>query len=779
MTLTTLSSKEFSALYRWSLKRSRILAIVYSIILVVIGPIADMYIIASAKDYSIDLGDMLMTSVMLFALVTALFVFISAILNFMFLHNKRSVDMYGALPTNRTTMFLAHLMSGITTIGVPYIVIMIVTMGVTVRSADSFKLGLLSILSTVIMIIASYIFTALIAYCCGTIADTIIVTIAINAIWIFMVLIYHGALSSLIPGMNMYSIFNSPALTLFAPYGFGVMNTFLYFAENTSVFVISIVWSLLYTVGVFFLTLFVANKRKSECSQSGFAVAWLPMVIKAGSSIVVGFVAGLIFAEISDGGYSNMFIYVFWNVIASFVTFTILHVIFNRGIKGKILPSVIVYIATTAAAIGFVFALSFGCGIDTYVPSPDSIKSVYVCNVTFTEPENIKIATEIHQVIADGIRKDEDYPYYFGYDSNIYDYEYGTYDFPGDYPYVAYCNYDFSYKKRFGFSVNREYYVYPDTARCMAYDVAKLNELTKQLLNSDEYKIKSQYYLWDESIIANNVVTSVELNQYQFNESNDSYDSVEYAEIKADTEFTDGLYEALRKDILADNEYIESRGLGDFGNGYLEISVHGHERPKYGSATSGEYEFFFVIVKESYKNTLEYLAKANVTMTPNIAYDDFYDLEDYYYNSGDSSYLSQYISRNLYSWSQQICNSYNIDFNEWYKDNFEKFQDDVMQKTDEIIAEYYETSTDDYDEDYYDKAQYVLAEISEYIVDYIGKESNVDDSKSSDTDNVSSAESKNESATESKTESKAESATDSENKSNSENIVPDTVAKAA
>lgn len=805
MTLTTLSSKELGPLYRWSLRRNRTLAIVYSILLIVIGPVVDMYVMASSN--YISMTDLFTTTIVLYGLTTAFFVFISAIINFSFLHNKRSVDMYGSLPTNRTTMFISHLLSGITVIGVPYLAAMIVTMGLTVRTKDDFILGMISIISTLLMIAASYLFTALIAYCCGTVADTVIITIAVNVVWVLAVVFYYGALSSLIPGMDMESVIYSPALTAFAPYGFGLMNTFVSDFGNYSLFVINLIWNLLYIAGVFFLTLYVANKRKSECSQSGFAVKWLPMVITASVSVVAGFLVGYVFAEVSDSGYANMFIYVFWHIIASLVAFVVLQAIFRRGLKGKLLPSIVVYLATLVASVLFVIGLTFGYGIDTYVPSPDSIKSVECNYVTLTEPENIRLATEIHQVIADGIRKDNNYPYYFGYDeenfSPIYteDGEYvDTIDpytgesylyssVPEKYPYVNYFSYAFLYERKIGFNVMRVYYIYPDSDAYDAYDLDKLNELTKQLVNSEEYKKQSNSYIWDESERANDIPKTAEFRNYYYDESDDSYSSSGYAEMEIDEEFTDGLYEALRKDILADNNYCPIYyNSNSYGNSYINITISGTKKNR-SNTYYNETSLFDIDIKESYKNTMEYLAKADISMTPQFDYNEYYsdDLENYYC-TGEESYLKNYIKDNMYMWASQVCSISDTDFNDWYADNYSKYQTDVLNKADELIDSYSE-SIEEYDYDTYTyyqcKTEYVMDNLSQYIVNYIAPDYTVGDSDidSDSTDTESKAESKTESKVESKTESKVESKneskTESETSSKDESVLSDTDTKAA
>ena len=54
MTLTTLSSKELKPLYKWALKRNKSVMIIYSLFLLVFGPILNMYIISGSRSYGSD-----------------------------------------------------------------------------------------------------------------------------------------------------------------------------------------------------------------------------------------------------------------------------------------------------------------------------------------------------------------------------------------------------------------------------------------------------------------------------------------------------------------------------------------------------------------------------------------------------------------------------------------------------------------------------------------------------------------------------------------------------
>lgn len=799
MTLTTLSSKDFCSLFKWALKRNRSVMIIFSIFLA-LGPILDMYVLATMTfDYDIELvmEDACIATLVIYSCVTAVFVLISAIRTFSFLHNKRSVDMFGALPTNRTTLLVSHLCAGITSICVPYTVASIITMGITARTNNAFSFSLVSILSTILMIIAAYIFTALMAYCCGTVVDTVISTLAINGIWLAGVALCFGFMESLIPGATFSTAYSSPLLTAFTPYGFGLMGIcsfsdgYLYYSYgytetcDLTFFISTVIWDILYIVGFFILTLFVANKRKAESSQDGFSVKWLPNVIKAGVSVVAGGLLGFTFASTSalttSSETNNLGIYFFWYIIVSFVAFAVLHVIFARG-KGKILQSAIIYIATTIASLALVIGMSYGMGIDTYVPSADSIKSVCIDNYELQDPENIQIVTELHQAIVDGLRSEsKGYPYYFGssdcYYSSVYDvydayyynesssYLYSDYsttvtveeedgltyeDYVRMYPYVNpfYCN--ISYNKKLGFDVERTYYITAYMASSGCYDMEKINSLIQRLVSSEEYKKLDNSYIFDEASRPDVKISSVTLTHYTLNESENSYYMSGSANLSTDEEFLNGLYEALKKDILADSEYVigYSESFSDIiGSNYALITTE--------ASAYGKDEVYYVpdiYIKDSYTNTYDYLTKNGITITPsfdlgNYNSSSYYDDFNAFVDTGNYYYLKSIVTKNCKTWAVIICENLGIDYDEWADKYYDSYATALLNQSSKLFKEMQEEngygdaeSSFIYEYAYYipttEEAEALVGELMAYATEYITDRSGL--SSDTDTDETTS-----------------------------------------
>lgn len=802
MTSTIFSSKEFKPLFKWAFRRNRTIMIIFSILLG-LGLILNLYVMATDGYYD---DDAIPVTLIFYEAGAAFFTFISALKTFSFLHNKRSVDMFGALPTNRTTMFVSHLAAGISAVALPFSIGSVIIMGVATRSGESFKAGVFMIFTALLMIAAAYTFTALIAYCCGTVVDTAIVTIAANGIWVGMILLYFGFLAEMIPGFEFESvIFSSPVLSALAPYGFSVADLIYYFESSSTAVAANIIWQLIFTVGIFFLTVYVCRHRKAESSQNGFAFNWLPMVIKAGASIVAGGFIGFIAAEAADAGYSNMYIFAFWYLIIGFTAYFILHLIFSRGLKGKFLPQAIVFGSTSAAIIILVFTMTYGMGIDVYVPSANSISSVEFDYCTFKEPENIEMVTEIHRLIAEGVRDDEGYPYYFGYQSSdYYDYSYsygsdGRY-YNGDedvtdkvqenrekYTYVNEATFNFKYKKKFGFSVCRSYYISSSSNDYLYYDMDKMNELIKKLRATEEYK-KSQYPdLFDEEIMKNNVVVSAGLSYNMYTDSYNDYTSTGYAELPTNEAFINGLLDAYRKDVLADD--LSESSNPKVGTVYCEINLklrRKNDKSKSSSNFNSDYQY---PVKESYKNTLDYIEKANIKRvdTPQAGeYELYYSSYVNFGYSGDYEDLRVYVDEAAPAWEYASCKTAGVeDYSQWHEDNYISYVAALRLQAKALYDEYidddmyfspsynndYMRETGDYGE-YFQLEDVITDKLRAYSDEYVQNTLTKEDGKASDKSDNSDIDSK--------TESKAETSSissdkDSDTASKSESAAAETI----
>ncbi len=612
-----------------------------------LGPIFNAYS-ASQLSYITDgteVSSILATSIlsgMIF--VAEILTFISAVRTFSFLHDKRCVDMFGSLPCDRGTMCLAHLAGGVTGICVPYAVTAVLVLAMSGGSPDTIGENLLIILFTLIMIIATYSFTALISYCCGTTADTVIISLVINGAWMLLVLLYYVFMDGLVPDTSYDSMLNTPVLILFAPYAFGYFgewatlnNTFELLEGASALFAVTLVWEIIFTAGITAGAYFAAKKRRAESAQNGFSVAWLPMGIQAVVSLVVGTLAGLLFAVSSlNGDFSCMVVYAFWYVVMSAIAFVIAQIIFQRGVRGKWRRGAAVYAGTAVVSLGIVFAMCFGLGIDTYVPSAGNVRAVALEDgeLILTQEEDVENVIELHQIFADNLHSAFDYPYYFGSDTSNVSGIYSTYaDFSQDYPLLSDFDISFEYSRKFGTAVTREYDIYDFYNVLTAEELDRAEEIVREIYSSDAYKEYDCAYLFDDETRAavDENIKSVVVSAYYLETSYyyDDYGSyADYSEYEyydsvdldcGDTEFMDELYSALRADVQADEEYIPASKISDeladsIGDTYYTIGFY--------SGNSYSYADYTAVIKSSYANTMNVLAQR-------ISFGDYGNYNDY------------------------------------------------------------------------------------------------------------------------------------------------------
>ena len=614
-------NKNFKTMFKWALKRNTSIMIIYSVLLC----LAIFFNIYLKSIDTIHSGDtyfnvsMALSLITAYGLLAALFVYFSALKTFSFLHNKRTVDMFGAMPTKKSTIFVSHLLAGIATTTLPFIVASVITIALNqpfTNDGNIFNLCLYIILTTILMIIASYTFTALISYCCGTTSDAAISTLGINGIWIGIVILCMIIISNVIPGKTFDM--SIPLVMFFSPYSFAVSDLCYYMTGNTLSITISIIWQILFTVGIFFLTLLVVKKRKAEVSQNGFAFGWFPLVIEAGLSVVCGGFIGYIAAYSANSGYNNMLVFVLWYLIIGLATFFILHLIFTRGRQRKLLRALIVFGSTSAAVTVLLYSVSFGLGIDTYVPNPNTLTYANFDGIDYKEPENIKTVTEIQKTIIDNLHDKYKYPYYIGFQNNKYIEEDAS-----KYPYIFSCYGQFMYMSNYGLPITRYYSDFGYLAD------SETNNLLRKLYSSEEYK--KYYYsdIWDENARKNIVEKDLNISYESFDESSQSYITIGLADPpnKSLDDFLDGLYDAHIEDVKADNSFILSNiGFAHsiVGNKYIDISIYYTKKEKNTDPNLNDSYYMreyseSLIVKSSYKNTIEYLSKSGIskaTMRP-------------------------------------------------------------------------------------------------------------------------------------------------------------------
>lgn len=424
MTSATLSNKkktklsDFLNIFIWSLKKHKALGIVYVSLLVFSSPVIGL--LASLSIGTLNNPVTAFTFASLSTVVTMIMTFIISVMMFDYLHNKRQADVFGSLPCTRRTLFFSRFTTGLAMIIVPYIInmLIVVLMSLGLKAgSDIFTVYIPYILQVgtlvVLSVIASYSFTAFMAVCCGTTANTVLSTLLISFAYPIAISMLSTLGSSMIPGVNLH-IDEIPLISnLLSPYGssaggiFSLTLSMIKMDSNAVDFLGDnwqqlVAWAILIAasfVGCFFLT----KKRKTEAAQNSFAFKAPSVIIRFIATAAVGLLFGLIFTlsmclntifdfassenigQVMQNSAWTMFaIFLIAFVIAAFITHLIATVIFNKGFKG-FAKSLISFAAVVLCVCLLYTSLAFGgFGADKYVPQADKVSSVEIATTSYS-----------------------------------------------------------------------------------------------------------------------------------------------------------------------------------------------------------------------------------------------------------------------------------------------------------------------------------------------------------------------------------------------------------
>lgn len=470
------SANGFLSMFLWSLKKNKALIIVYSALLLfscpVIMLISGITQLAEGNAY-INIAEV---SVAMFAVLTTICVFLMTLIvapmMFDYLHNKRKSDLYGAMPCSRRTLFFSRYLTGLAIVIVPYLLNMLI-----VALSDAclylfhngaadldFVKGYDAIFNIALMVltavISSYTFTAFIALCCGTTANTILCTLLINVSYPIAFEVISVLFSSIIPGVvinfdsNIFIIFLlSPYLSCIVP----LMDYFSFYSSGMSMseydytylrgYGSELALAALITAAALIGCFFLIKRRKAESAQGSFAFSAPASVIRFIASAGIGLIAALIATSISfsSGGsyyfgdehvtYSGFttgdawaifFIFILTFIITAFLVHLVATVIFNKGFAG-FAKSLISYGVLVGVVTIVYLVLAFGgFGADKYVPQNDEIASVdlsygysaynsedyYSTVYNISDEASIKLTTELHSNIVENLNSYYPAPYH-------------------------------------------------------------------------------------------------------------------------------------------------------------------------------------------------------------------------------------------------------------------------------------------------------------------------------------------------------------------------------
>ena len=446
--------REWKALYGWNLRRSRGMALLYFGLILLAGPVL-LFLAGSVSSTGLSISavrSMATVSGALSLPITMIFTLVFAIQRLGYMHNKRSVDLYHAMPVRRIPMLLAAWSASATVLllsllaDVVMMILSAVILGcydIDVLTVEYFRIfG-----SQMFFAVVCLTFCMLMAVCSGTTMDMVISIVLTNFFYPLVILMVMVLGSWLLPGFNgNYSMTLLTALAPFPAMVIGLIMAGKYtetllgsgYHWGTPAFFWG--WWVLLLLVMLGVSLWLYTRRKSESAESDLAFPVPKLLLRFLCSAGVGLLAGMVFYLVSTSTVSFFFGFLFFSIMAHAVT----EALYSRGLK-RFVRTLPAYLAMVLCVVVLYCTAATGFfGYATYLPETiqsASVQSGYSANfgntwavdrspialrsdsnlsvkpiavrdqVTYKDPSNMMVVTEIQKMLVSS-RKPENSAFY-------------------------------------------------------------------------------------------------------------------------------------------------------------------------------------------------------------------------------------------------------------------------------------------------------------------------------------------------------------------------------
>lgn len=300
------------------------------------------------------------SSASLVYLISIVFTIIYTVRIYSYLHNKRKADLYGSLPIGRATLFIAKSVSAYLMSIIPAIFFLSLISIISVCSGHSVVSEVTKLFPEICMgTLASISFFGLIAICCGTMLNSVLMFIAVCVAYPLSAIFIKGTVVGCFDGFYV-GIFKDSV----------IMNALNPLAAYDG---INVIYWLIFSVVCIVLGAFLAKKRKAERAQSAFAFHLPCYIIKVLVSFLAGMFLGVLFGSMNVfGGYAG---FVFGFILASVPVYIIVHLILYRGFSKLIKTSIPLGALIIVSCVGVALCCFDAFGYNSYVPKTQDIKS--------------------------------------------------------------------------------------------------------------------------------------------------------------------------------------------------------------------------------------------------------------------------------------------------------------------------------------------------------------------------------------------------------------------
>lgn len=348
----------WTATYSDTVKRNRSVFI-FGIVLMMAAPLGAILDITTERNSGLLSFFIVLTVVVPMALSVLI-----PIIIFRYLHSKKAIDTYHSLPVKRTTLFLGKFLAGLTIALVPALL----------GYGLAFAIGLLDHSAAALNVYNDFIDTIC------TFAPRIIPSVITVYVFVVFVLISCGTLwEALMYGtaitFSLAGICYSVPSLVEQLYGFGggsglsewliSFTPFYFLFSDTRDY--RLVFSIVVTIGLIMISLFLYQNRKSENTGSSFSFRFMFHIVSIFISVCLIFILYSLNNELISAS------------ILGFLAYFIMSVIANRGFK-RLLPVFLRTACIIACSAGFIIAFEAtgGFGYEMRLPDPEKVESVYL-----------------------------------------------------------------------------------------------------------------------------------------------------------------------------------------------------------------------------------------------------------------------------------------------------------------------------------------------------------------------------------------------------------------
>ncbi len=342
---------------------------------------------------------------------------------FGFMHGRRSVDLFHALPVRRTPLLLGSYVAGLVFLYIPMALCFALchAVGLYYHLPAPYSAAFIwqGFLIMVLMATAVYTSSMFFCVCSGTLLDAAISILALNLGWPVLVICIREILSLSLPGYSYqvsaeFASALSPYLAAFIPMGRSLIQSFLgnataeTYSSATGAYNVSslfVLWWAALTILFLLGSLLYYTRRKSECAEDHFSFPVIRGILRFLVSAASGLGFGLIFGSLLD---SNLAF--FLGIVAgAFAAHLVGQMVWTHTLRKfwKTLPAYGLLLCCTALFL--VLVTQGGLGFVTRLPAAEKVESVDSFSPTGVVDDSVESYFK-ESAYIDLILKDQAFP---------------------------------------------------------------------------------------------------------------------------------------------------------------------------------------------------------------------------------------------------------------------------------------------------------------------------------------------------------------------------------